>query len=116
MSALLRKDRFKDVNWSEQLWRRIYCLVCTRCFGYYLNYTFMLPMMDMFNHSHNNDCGMYLINKELHLDPIRSKSYFKSDKYLNDVRMLYNKDTELDQAARSDVLAEGYVAPDSYWT
>ena len=76
----------------------------------------MLPMMDMFNHSHNNDCGMYLINKELHLDPIRSKSYFKSDKYLNDVRMLYNKDTELDQAARSDVLAEGYVAPDSYWT
>ena len=50
----------------------------------------MLPVMDMFNHDHKNDCGLYVMNKELHIDPIKCKSYFKSNKYLNDVRMLYN--------------------------
>ena len=90
MEILFKKDRFKDVHWSEQLWRRIYCLVCTRSFGYYLNFTFMLPVMDMINHEHKNECGLYTLNKELHVDPMKCKSYFKSNKYLNDVRMLYN--------------------------
>lgn len=116
MKKLLCKDRFKDHNWSEQLFRRIYCLVITRTWGYDMKDTFMLPVMDMFNHGHTGDCGFYVINKELHLDPTRSKSYFQSNKYLNDVRMLYKKDTEFDEAARSDVLAEGFVAPVEYWS
>ena len=75
----------------------MYCLVCTRCFGYYLDFTFVLPVMDMLNHDHNNDTGLYLINKELHIEPMQAKSYFSSDKYLNDVSMLYQKDTEPDR-------------------
>ena len=53
--------------------------------------------MDMLNHDHNNDTGLYLINKELHIEPMQAKSYFSSDKYLNDVSMLYQKDTEPDR-------------------
>ena len=54
----------------ENLFRRMYCLVCTRCYGYYLPYTFMCPINDMFNHDHNNDTGLIPINKELHTNPL----------------------------------------------
>ena len=52
--------------------------------------------MDMFNHDHNQDSALFLFNKELHVDPLKSKSYFRSNKYLNDVRMMYNSDSEAD--------------------
>jgi len=99
MQTLLLKDynRFKLINdeW-EDLFRRMYCLVCTRCYGYYLDYTFMSPITDLFNHDHLNDSGLILINKELHTNPLKEKSYFKSSKYLNDVRLVYNTDSEAD--------------------
>ncbi len=50
----------------------------------------MLPVLDLFNHDHNNDTSLIMVNKELHVDPLKYKSYFKSDKYLNDVRLVYN--------------------------
>jgi len=43
-----------------------------------------------------NDSGLILINKELHTNPLKEKSYFKSSKYLNDVRLVYNTDSEAD--------------------
>ena len=53
----------------------------------------MAPVLDMFNHDDNYDCGLNLFNKELHLDPLRIKSYFKSSKYLNNTRMMYPGDS-----------------------
>ena len=118
MQDLLLKDtvRFKLIidGW-EKLFKRMYCLVCTRCYGYYLPYTFMSPVSDMFNHDHNNDTGLIVVNKELHVDPLKSKSYFKSSKYLNDVRIIYNTDSEADRLAREDVLSHGYTVSDEYW-
>jgi hypothetical protein len=76
----------------------------------------MMPIMDLINHNHNNDTGLLMINKELHTDPLRSKSYFKSGKYLNDVRLVYsNSDSESDLKGRNDVLSHGYKATDEYW-
>lgn len=99
-------DRFRGlVDGWESLFRRIYCLVCTRCYGYYLPYTFCSPVSDLFNHDHNNDTGLIVVNKELHVDPLKDKCYFKSGKYLNDVRIVYSTDSESDQKARSDVLS-----------
>ena len=86
---------------GERLFKKYYCLVCTRCYGYYLNYTFMCPVADMFNHDHNNEAGLILINKELHTNPLKAKSYFKSNKYLNDVRLVYNDpSSEADEKAK----------------
>ena len=99
----------------EELFRRVYTLVCTRCYGYYLNYTFCCPIADQFNHDHNNDTGLFVINKELHVDPLKSKSYFKSNKYLNDVRMLYNTGSEADAKAKEDVMTHGFMASEKYW-
>jgi hypothetical protein len=96
------------------LFQRMYCLVCTRCYGYYLPYTFMSPISDLFNHDHDNETGLILVNKELHTDPLKSKSYFKSNKYLNDVRIVYPGDSEIDTKARADVLSHGYSATDTY--
>ena len=96
---MLLKDYSKFqplINGWEALFRSMYCMVCTRCYGYYLNYTFMAPVADMFNHDHNNDTGLILVNKELHTDPLRSKSYFKSNKYLNDVRLVYGSGSPQD--------------------
>lgn len=118
MQDLLLKDtvRFKlIINGWEKLFKRMYCLVCTRCYGYYLPYTFMSPVSDMFNHDHNNDTGLIVVNKELHVDPLKSKSYFKSSKYLNDVRIIYKTDSEADRLAREDVLSHGYTVSDEYW-
>ena len=56
---------------GDKLFKKYYCLVCTRCYGYYLNYTFMAPVADMFNHDHNNDAGLILVNKELHTNPLK---------------------------------------------
>ena len=73
MLRLLLKDeeRFKLIldGW-EPLFRRMYCLVCTRCYGYYLNYTFMCPVLDLVNHSHSFDTELIVINKELHINPL----------------------------------------------
>ena len=54
----------------------------------------MSPVSDMFNHDHMNDTGLIVINKELHTNPLKERSYFKSNKYLNDVRLIYNTDSE----------------------
>ena len=93
----------------------MYAIVCTRCYGYYLPYTFMAPVCDMFNHDHNNDAGLFAFNKECHLDPLKHKSYFKSNKYLNDVRILFSSDSEADVKARADVLTQGFHITDEYW-
>ena len=121
LKEMLLKDyrRFKPlIDGWEDLWRRMYCLVCTRCYGYYLPYTFMAPVCDMFNHNHDNDNGLFVINKECHLDPLSHKSYFRSNKYLNDVRILFKDDNpEESQKSkeRTKVLTQGFVVTDEYW-
>jgi hypothetical protein len=105
----------KLIDGWEEMFRSIYCLVCTRCYGYYLPFTFLSPISDLFNHHHDNNTGLIIVNKELHTDPLRSKSYFKSNKYLNDVRIVYNSDSEADKKAKENVLSQGYSANDVYF-
>ena len=78
----------------------MYAVVCTRCFGYQLETTFMAPFADFVNHNHKYETSFMLVNKELHIDPMKHKSYFKGSKYLHDVTMMYEKkETELDREA-----------------
>lgn len=98
-----------DMAEWEALFRRIYCLVCSRCYGSYLPYTFLAPILDMVNHDHNYDTGIFLFNKGLHLDPLSVRSYFKSGKYLNNTRMMYKTDSAMDLKGRSNHLTRGFV-------
>ena len=69
----------------------------------------MGPLVDCFNHDHNHQTGFISINKRLHLDPISYKGYFRRDKYLSDVRMLYNEDSQKDRIAlESKSLTHGF--------
>ena len=86
----------KLIDGWEKMFRKFYALVCTRCYGYYLPFTFCAPVADLFNHDHNNDNGLIIFNKELHTDPLKSKTYFKSNKYLNNVQLMYDNDDEAD--------------------
>ncbi len=66
----------------------------------------MMPVFDLVNHNHRNDTGMVMVNKELHIDPLKSASYFKKGKYLNDVRLLYsNPESESDLNACNSLLS-----------
>ena len=49
------------------------------------------------------------------MDPLKSKTYFKSNKYLNNVQMMYDNGDEKDQQALGDILSEGYSVTDEYW-
>ena len=44
-------DIFPDKFVSQALFKNIYAQVCTRCFGYGLDSTSMVPMADNLNHS-----------------------------------------------------------------
>ena len=87
---LSNSERFLSLleGW-EPMFRYFYAIVCTRCFGYVLDFTFLSPLADCVNHSHTSDTSFIMVNKELHLDPMKEKSYFKSDKYLHDVTIMY---------------------------
>ena len=44
-----------------------------------------------------------------------NKHYFKSSKYLTDVRLIFDKDTEEDERARNHALTKGFITTDEYW-
>ena len=51
---------------GEQYFRQWYARVCTRCFGSYLPFTFMTPVIDMVNHSHKDNCTFHVFNADMH--------------------------------------------------
>jgi hypothetical protein len=61
---------------------RIFAQVCSRCFGWGLPTTAMIPMADNFNHSH-----MTIINETINLDMQKKydpkTKYFTKDKFMN---------------------------------
>ena len=84
------KERFTEIiEGGKEQFLKTYAWVCTRCFGYQLSFTFMAPFADCLNHNHNSDTTFYMVNKDLHLRPMTHKSYFKSEKYLNNMALIY---------------------------
>lgn len=80
------KKRFVD----RGLFLNIYGQVCTRCFGYGLSSTSMVPMADNLNHS-SVDVTIEVIDHKLHLEADKNLSYYKICKYLNNYSALYDK-------------------------
>ena len=74
---------------NEELFMNLYAQACTRCWGYNLPSTCMIPMADNFNHT-STTISRNVISKDLHhkgknLD----YSYFTHKKFMNDYSQLF---------------------------
>ena len=65
-----------------------YGQVCTRCFGYGLDSTSMVPMADNMNHS-SVEVTQEVVNLQIHPKGNSNESYYRVNKYLNDYSHLY---------------------------
>ena len=81
---------FKRKFIDRGLFFNIYGQVCTRCFGYGLKTTCMIPMADNMNHN-SVDITIELMNYSKHLEGGKDTDYFRIAKYLNDYSALYSE-------------------------
>lgn len=70
------------------IFMNVYAQICTRCFGFGLTSTGMVPMGDNLNHS-SVDITIELVNTRKHIEAFRDPHYFKIGKYLNDYTSLF---------------------------
>ena len=70
---------------------KFYGQVCSRCFGWGLPTTSMVPMADNFNHSDVSNV-QEIIHRNLHLDIDEENSYFTKTKYMNDYSMVFEEE------------------------
>jgi len=77
------------------LFMRVFAQVCSRCFGWGLPSTSMIPMADNLNHSHVT-CVNETINTTFHKNFTTQKphggvprKYFTRDKFMNDYRAVF---------------------------
>ena len=56
------------------------------------------------------DTIFFTLNRDLHLDPLRHRSYFDGAKFLTDVRVMYEGDREgeLKEKALNDQYVKGF--------
>lgn len=73
---------------DKGLFLNVYAQICTRCFGFGLATTGMVPMGDNLNHN-SVDITIELVNTQKHLQAAADPSYFKIGKYLNDYSTLF---------------------------
>ena len=71
----------------------IYAQVCSRCFGWGLPHTSMIPMADNMNHSDTNVI-FEMITRSVHLEADHTSSYFSRSKYMNDYSAIFDRDNQ----------------------
>lgn len=81
-------DKYPDIFTpnviTSELYFKFYGLVCTRCFGWGLPSTSLIPMADNLNHS-DVDVSQEIINTDMHLTAQPgASSYFTKSKMMND--------------------------------
>lgn len=86
---------FKPKFFSRAVFNKLYGSCCTRCFGYGVPYTCMVPMGDFQNHSDKEANSYEMINLRQHLRPdvldktIPNNTYFSREKYLNNYELIF---------------------------
>jgi hypothetical protein len=82
---------FNEESCDKKKFLSMYAQVCTRCFGWGLPSTSMIPMADTLNHSDANITNE-LINKRKHLEADEKSSYFTKLKFMNDYSPMFSVD------------------------
>lgn len=74
---------------DPKLFYKFYAQVCTRCFGWGLPSTAMIPMADNFNHS-DVTVVQEIVHKPSHITADTSSKYFTKTKYMNDYSICFD--------------------------
>ena len=82
-------DLFNAETRQRKNFMSIYAQVCSRCFGWGMPFTSMIPMADNLNHSDVN-VVLELINKSIHLEENEESTYFYKAKYMNNYSQVYS--------------------------
>ena len=81
----------------------IYAQVCSRCFGWGLPATSMIPLADSINHSDVN-VFFELINKRLHLEGDEASTYFTKVKFMGDYSAIIDQKDITSKSERLNVI------------
>jgi len=84
---------------SSSLFYKFYAQVCTRCFGWGVPSTSMVPMADNINHS-DVTVVQEMVCKRMHLEADRESKYFTKTKFMNDYSICFNESEYASDAAR----------------
>ena len=84
-------ETFKHTSMMPDLFYKFYAQVCTRCFGWGLPSTSMIPMADNCNHS-DVTVVQEILHKPSHLDAERGSKYFTKTKFMNDYSICFNEE------------------------
>ena len=89
-TTILRQypDIFPETFMTQSLFNICYSHVYSRCFGYGLDSTSMIPMADNLNHS-CVDVTQELINLDLHKSGPADEQYYRVSKFLTDYTQIY---------------------------
>ncbi len=80
-------------KYNKKMFMNIMAQVCSRCFGWGLPTTAMVPMGDNINHAPASVINE-TINKRLHLEGDANSDYFCWTTFLNDYGTLYDKEED----------------------
>jgi len=81
---------------TRQVFFKLYAQVCTRCFGWGLPHTSMVPMADNCNHS-DVTVVQELINNELHAKVTPDSKYYTRSKFMNNVAECFEGDVKTEE-------------------
>ena len=88
---------------NPKVFYKFYAQVCTRCFGWGLPSTAMIPMADNCNHS-DVSVVQEIVNKKMHLEGDSGTNYFTRTKFMNDYSINFqNEEYEGDQTKTKNV-------------
>lgn len=76
---------------DRNLFMRVFAQVCSRCFGWGLPTTAMIPMADNLNHSYVSVLNE-TINTNLHLEADEKSHYFTKDKFMNNYEDVFTEE------------------------
>ena len=82
---------------------RIFAQVCSRCFGWGLPTTTMIPMADNLNHSH-----ITVVNETINLELQRygddNSKYYTKDKFMNDYSVLFEEENIENEQQKANII------------
>lgn len=89
--ALSKYPQLFPTTCNKATFMSFYAQVCTRCFGWGIPNTSMIPMADAFNHS---DVSVLceVVTKSLQMEANEKSTYFTRTKYMNDYRHIFSEE------------------------
>lgn len=86
---------FNEQTCQRKNFMSLYAQVCSRCFGWGIPFTSMIPMADNFNHA-DVDTTCEIVTKSLHKQADEDSTYFTKSKFMNDYSNVFTPE-EIEQ-------------------